>query len=218
MLDEQSFLKLAFHWRFHQHPHPFQLFEWSRKWREFVRSIPSGPPERVERILYGWIYYQLEWMRRDMDGLHSPKNASTTVDWNEKILELLDVKPFDYEHGELSAWSHDWRTQTLPLLARPEIGLPPKIQRQLLKFVSSETDQQRRSRHRAWLMDQRERLVTDAIIAAGDERLTSPRGVPGKQRSGQAYRRGAGEAAQSRSISESSPWNETIESTSDGGP
>ena len=208
VLDEQSFLKLAFHWRFHQHPHPFQLFEWSRKWREFVRSIPSGPPERVERIAYGWIYYQLEWVRRDMDGLHSPQDASTTVNWNEKILELLDVKPFDNEHGELGAWSHDWRTQTLPLLARPEIGLPPKIQRQLLKFVSSEADQQRRSRQRAWLMDQRERLVTDAIIAAGDEDGRREEYPENNDR----VKRIVEELERQHKVlhQENSPWNETI--------
>ena len=213
VLDDQSFLKLAFHWRFHQHPHPFQLLEWSRKWREFVRSIPSGPPERVERIAYGWIYYQLEWVKSDMEGFHSPQDASTTVDWNKKISELLEVNPSENGNGE-QVWSHDWRTQTLPLLARPEIGLPPEVQRQLLKFVNSEPDQQRRRRE--WLTDQRERLVTDAIIAAGDEdgrREENPENTDRVKRIVIQL-----EQRHETVHKETSPWKETIESPSDGGP
>ena len=37
--DEKTLLKLAFQWRFHVHPHPFQLLQWSHEWRQFVRAF-----------------------------------------------------------------------------------------------------------------------------------------------------------------------------------
>ena len=169
VLDEHSFLELALHWRFHRHPHPFQLFEWSRKWGKFIRSIPRGSPERLQRIAYGWMYYQLEWVGCDMEGKRVPLDARASGDWNERISDLVEVNPSDSGDGQQSAWLQDWQTQTLPLLARPEIGLPREIQTHLLQFVSSEPDPERRSRQLEWLMDQRERLITDAIIAAADE-------------------------------------------------
>ena len=160
-VDEDSFLKLSFHWRFHEHPHPFQLLKCSREWRKFVRDVQSTGEDRLERIGYGWIYYQLKWMKSNLQNIPCPLKTVASDNWSKLFGKLLDV-----ESGERD---EDWRTQILPLLARPEIGLPPEVQCQLLQFVISETDPKKQHRQREWLKDQRRRLVTDAIIAAGDE-------------------------------------------------
>ena len=170
VLDENSLLKLAFQWRFHEHPHPFQLLEWSHfRWREFVRTFRDSPEKRVERIAYAWIFYQLEWLglRPETSGAPSPLK---TEDPEKHWKRLLDVIPVLVEDRKSKFWkTQDWWTRTLPLLARPEIGLPPDVQRRLLNFVSPDASRQDSSELREWLKNQRRRLVTDAIIAGGEE-------------------------------------------------
>ena len=212
VMDRDSFLNLAFHWRFHEHPHPFQLFEWSGDWRKFVRDIQSSADERLKRIAYGWVYYQLKWVESKLGDTPSPLKTNAYDNWNE----LLDVEPCDKRDGEREGRSQDWRTETLPLLARPEIGLPPEVQAQLLKFVRSETNPKERNRQREWLKDQRRRLVTDAIIAAGDEnrrREENPENTARVER--------IVEQLEERHVvahNENSPWYGTIEHPADGTP
>ena len=82
----------------------------------------------------------------------------------------MDVKlPKSLNKGGNKTEYLDWRTQTLPLLARPEIGLPPRLQETLLSHVDGGTSVERRRDQLGWLKEQRRRLVTDAIIAAGEE-------------------------------------------------
>ena len=166
--DAKSLLKLAFQWQFHEHPHPFRLLKWSHEWRKVVRTIQDNREHRVDRIAYAWIFQQLEWLHADLNGLPGP--AQTANNSPEHWNLLLDVKPKpseDTTHEGVRV--QDWRTQTLPLLARPEIGLNPEAQRKLLKFVESERNPQIKKGQREWLKDQRRRLVTDAIIAAGEQ-------------------------------------------------
>ena len=165
--DEKTLLKLAFQWRFHVHPHPFQLLQWSHEWRQFVRTFQASSAKHLERIAYAWIHYQLKWLSGTMDDV-PPPSAAGTFDGShwDKLLAVEPEKDNDKEHG--SRRSQDWPTQTLPLLARPEIGLPPEVQSQLLSRIDS-NDSKDGQMQREWLMDQRRRLVTDAIIAAGEE-------------------------------------------------
>lgn len=51
-----------------------------------------------------------------------------------------------------------WKTRRLPLLARPELGLPREVQQFILKYAGKIDVE--------WLRDQRRRRITDAIIAA----------------------------------------------------
>ena len=208
-MDENSFLDLSFHWRFHKHPHPFQLLEWGLEWRKFVRDIQSSGEDSLERIAYGWVYYQLKWMKSDLEDIPCPLKTKASDNWDEPFGKLVDGKPSDDRDREREPRSQDWRTETLPLLARPEIGLPPKVQCQLLKFVSSETDQQKRFRQREWLKDQRRRLVTDAIIAAGDEngrREENPENTARVERIVQRL-----EERYVAAYNNNSPWHGTIE-------
>ena len=168
MQDENSFVNLAFQWRLHEHPHPFRLLAWSHEWREVVRNIQSSPEERLERIAYAWIFYQAQWLVGDFGDVRGPLETTkiSSADWEL----LLNVElPKSLIRGGNATKFQDWHTQTLPLLARPEIGLPPTLQKILLSRVDGGTSVEGRRKQLEWLKDQRRRLVTDAIIAAGEE-------------------------------------------------
>ena len=126
VLGADAPLKLAFQWRFHEHPHPLQLLKWSREWREFVRDRWKVPKQKVERIAYAWIYYQLKWLEAQLNNTPCPSKIGTIgdADW-DKLLEVEPTIARDEENGSLG--TQDWKTQTLPLLARPEIGLRPGV-------------------------------------------------------------------------------------------
>ena len=165
---ENSFLRLAFQWPLHEHPHPFRLLAWSHEWSELVRSIQSSPEERLERIAYAWMFYQAKWLGGDIGKARGPLETTKISCDNWKL--LMNVKlPMSLIKGRNRPKYLDWRTQTLPLLARPEIGLPPPLQEILLSPVNGGTSVEGRRDQLGWLKDQRRRLVTDAIIAAGEE-------------------------------------------------
>lgn len=165
--DENSFLKLAFQWRFHEHPHPFRLIEWSLDWRKFVLNIQASPTQRLERIAYAWTYFQAKWLNFEVADASNPIEVTSIShdDWDF----LLNTVLAGGSQNQTSARSQGWLTQTLPLLARPEIGLPPDLQEALLSYVDGGPHSEKKHRQREWLKDQRRRLVTDAIIAAGEE-------------------------------------------------
>lgn len=165
--DENSFLKLAFQWRFHEHPHPFRLIEWSLEWRKFVLNIQTSPTKRLERIAYAWTFYQAKWLEFGVADAPDPVDATSIShsDWNLLLNEVLAKERPERKWPK----SKDWLTQTLPLLARPEIGLPPELQKILLSYVEGGCPVEEKRRQCEWLKDQRRRLVTDAIIAAGEE-------------------------------------------------
>ena len=167
---ENSSLRLAFQWPLHEHPHPFRLLAWSHEWSALVRKIQSSPDERLERIAYAWMFYQAKWLIADGDfdvarGPLETKRISCN-DW--KFLMELDL-PKSWIKGGNKPKYLDWRTQTLPLLARPEIGLPPPLQETLLSHVNGGTSVEGGHDQLVWLKEQRRRLVTDAIIAAGEK-------------------------------------------------
>ena len=87
-------------------------------------------------------------------------------DMDVDLGRLLTLTPPTHEDKE--GKSLDWRTQTLPLLARPELGLTPDVQTQLLQFVHENREDEGHDRRLRWLREQRKRLVTDAIVAAGE--------------------------------------------------
>ena len=112
--------------------------------------------------------------------------------------------------------SHDWRTQTLPLLARPELGLPRDVQRRLLRFVDSDADSQDRSRQRDWLKAQRRRLVTDAIIAAEEEEGRRAEDAENEERVSRIV--WGFEQQHRKTYGEHSPWWTTVEDPADDSP
>ena len=214
--DDNSLLKLAFQWRFHEHPHPFQLLEWSHEWREFVRQFQASPGPRLDRIAYAWIFYQLEWLGAGMRGVPSPLRIKSIDDSHWK--KLLKVDPPKDKDGKRESWgSQDWRTQTLPLLARPEIGLPPSLQWQLLEALESEGDSRAQEMQQEWLKAQRRRLVTDAIIAAEEEE-EGHRAEDAENEKRVDRIVGVFEEQHLRIHGESSPWRKTVKDLADDTP
>ena len=134
--DENSFLKLAFQWRFHEHPHPFRLIEWSLEWRKFVLNIQTSPTKRLERIAYAWTFYQAKWLEFDVADAPDPVDATSIShsEWHFLLNKVLARERPERKWPK----SKDWLTQTLPLLARPEIGLPPELQKILLSYVKGD--------------------------------------------------------------------------------
>ena len=161
-------LRLFFHWRFHVHPDPFELIQWSHEWREFVLDIQSSPEHRLERIAYAWIFYQAKWLEGTMRDVQEPTKLTTVSDHD--WCSLLKVVPPPRENREgKQTKPQDWQTQTLPLLARPEIGLPQEIQKKLLSHIGEGDSPEKRREPFEWLRSQRRRLITDAIVAAEEE-------------------------------------------------
>ena len=167
--EESSLLKLSFQWRFHEHPHPLQLLQWSHEWRELVRNIQSSPEERLERIAYAWILYQVKWLGLDSELRDLGGQLETTEISSSHWDRVLELKPRRSFNSSATAKPQDWHNQTLALLARPEVGLPWALQHRFLSHVDGVTCKTKRREWLEWLKSQRRRLVTDAIVAAGEE-------------------------------------------------
>ena len=209
MPDDNSLLKLAFQWRFHEHPDPLRLLNWSHEWRDFVRGFQARQEERVERVAYAWIFYQLKWLQVGTNGAPSPLDAEPRIDDHAKHWEhLLKVVP--------RAVNQTWWTQTLPLLARPELGLHPNVQRRLLRVVGSGAGSQDGNRQRQWLKAQRRRLVTDAIIAAEEEEGGRAQDAENEERVDRIVREF--EQQHLNTHGKPSPWREAVEDPASDSP
>jgi hypothetical protein len=160
---EDPNLDLSFQWRFHEHPSPKRLLDLTRTWADFLEKLPTTTEERLDRIAYAWIYHHLKWLEVALDDVPCPFDDSfNTTGWPL----LLKCDPGRGTPEERQRW----KTRTLPLLARPEIGLSTNVQKLLLDHViNADADTA------FWLYDQRRRLVTDAIIAAADEAALPPK-------------------------------------------
>lgn len=173
---------MTFQWRFHEHPSPLRLLQWTRDWAEFIRSLSTTTEDLGERIAYAWIYYHLRWLRgvKRLDGKpEAPANdeAGQERTMPSEFEELSPLGPrFGIKRSRSAMWSNlldekpttgtelenfRWRTRTLPLLARPELGLPLDVQRRLMRGARSND---------TWLRNQRLRLITDAIVAGQPDR------------------------------------------------
>lgn len=153
------YLGLSFAWTRHIHPRPDQLLEHTNCWSKFLR-IELEPTDKIERYAYAWIYFQRRWARQPAD-VPDPIDwtADSTLQWDR----LVDFTGLDGATPERD--SQVWLWRTLPLLARPEIGFPPKVQQVLLDHALKGDDASK-----MFLKNQRRRLVTDAFVAAGIQR------------------------------------------------
>jgi len=167
-------LELAFWWRVHLLPSPIRFAAWSRDWAKFIQKLSeraestSGGEDKAsqrERVAYGWIYYQLYWMRKNpaefsnsiLGPLDAKVGPEAMEDWN-KLLEFEPDPRFLKEERDDEKGT--WKNRTLPLLARPELFLPPHVQDALLK------DMARSKQVIDDLLLRRTRLITDASAAA----------------------------------------------------
>jgi hypothetical protein len=196
-------LDLAFRWQLHEHPSPLRLLNWTKEWRDFIHGLSGDKTLLLERIAYAWIYYQLKWMRKDLrserpkawQGLPAPldKGFNEEKTW----ARLLSFEP------ETGTEAKFWRQRTLPLLARPELGLPVEVQHRLLTQADAGMD-------RDWLRDQRRRRVTDAIIAAADQRGVRAEGAENQMQAEQVVE--VFDARHKKIHGADSPWWKHVES------
>ncbi|HEX9984427.1 MAG TPA: hypothetical protein VGF69_14285 [Thermoanaerobaculia bacterium] len=152
----------SFAWSRHKHPRPDEMFAQTREWAEFLQSVIETR-RKLERFAYAWIYYQRKWSGHRLDAaldLAQTKNRDARLDW-AGVLEFPQPKA----GTEASDDTKKWKEETLPLLARPELGFPPDIQSRLLVHVEGASDAVK-----VELKRQRRRLATDALFAAGLQR------------------------------------------------
>lgn len=154
---------LALAWPWYRHPSPLRLLSWARDWRRFITGLRQKTAQRPDRIAYAWIYYQLQWMTdegltRTFDAVAEPLDTHLT---KEEWDALLRVEPV---HDEKEDAPDLWLKRTLPLLARPELGLTPAVQDRLLEGVREGSPEEKR-----WLKGERRRLITDSILNAAEE-------------------------------------------------
>ena len=207
----------AFQWKFHEHPSPLRLLIWTKEWHKFIAELSGNAESRRERIVYAWIYYQNCWLSNGdpehrMADVPNPfdKSFNTEQSW-KKLLSLVPETGNKYEKSR-------WKTETLPLLARPELGLPMEVQKRLLNpTTTGRLDKVR-------LKELRRRLVTDAIVTAAEAVGAEARDAENEERvdkaieafekrhrtqrteaRGKSRRRGRDDSAYA------SPWYTTIE-------
>jgi hypothetical protein len=157
-------LYLTLRWQLHIHPSPLRLYRWANEWNEFIETLSTETQNLESRVAYAWIYYQLTWLGTDVRTIQPELPAPTMADLDpEKYWrELLKLGPRHGSDKEIPLW----KSRILPLMARPELGLPPSLQEHLLTPEQG-IDQK-------WLRDQRERLITDGIIASQDLGMPTP--------------------------------------------
>ncbi|MFY9822455.1 MAG: hypothetical protein WAM82_13810 [Thermoanaerobaculia bacterium] len=157
----------AFRWLLHFLPTPLRLLEWTAEWGVFIRELASEAKDIRDRMAYGWLYHQLRWLGGSLAGIDAPMIADladSTV-WDR----LLSKEPPPDTDSKLG--KDRWRRRTLPLLARPEIGLTPTVQERLL--IASLTQPSAKD-----LAAERRRLVRDAFDAAAVSRGERTKGGP----------------------------------------
>jgi hypothetical protein len=153
---------MSFRWRPHRHPSPLRLLRWSAEWQGFLARIETESDYRQERIAYAWIWYQRAWAAKaDSAEPLSPPDFFT-LDFSESAAletfgKLVEQPPALYRDR--------WSTVTLPLLARPELGLPLVVQNACLAPLEKLKPKDREK----WLVELRRlrfRAITDALEAA----------------------------------------------------
>ena len=151
---------MSFRWLLHILPPPLTLLEWSKEWGAFIRDISEEAFLKRDRIAYGWVYYQLSWLGAALSGVDAPKRAILEDEATWSRLLANDPRSDDPSLG--LAFGR-WRRRTLPLLARPELGLSPEVQSRLLAQLPSDASVDD-------LVSERRRLVRDAFDAAAVQR------------------------------------------------
>ena len=152
----------TFRWLLHIVPAALVVLEWADEWTRFIGDLAEESYQKRDRIAYGWIYHQLRWLGADVSKLVPPKQASLedSTTWTA----LLAVVPPE-DDPRFGLGTDRWLRRTLPLLARPELGLTPDVQRRLLARRSPATSI-------AELIKERRRLIRDAFDAAAVQRGT----------------------------------------------
>lgn len=143
-------LGASFAWTRHIHPTPDELLEQTQAWAKML-SDPPKHEHSLEWYAYAWIYSQRLWSGHDCSKIEEPTHllsADAVFPW-EVLLDMSRIRDIEDKKR--------WISETLPLLARPELGFPPHVQTILLKGLPEKS--------KLDLRRVRRRLATDAIVA-----------------------------------------------------
>lgn len=170
----------TFVWNRHKHPRPDQLLRQIREWSICLNEL------RAERYVpefyaYAWLHYQKRWSSYWWFELGAYDDApvpelslseikdGATGGWRE--ISRLSVEDYPLlDSRQFASEDKEWRDRMLPLMARPEIGLPPLLQRKLASGRDRRRDPSLRKLRR--------RYMTDAIIASSAQRSGDVRSIP----------------------------------------
>lgn len=181
----------SFQWNRHRHPRPDELLSQAEEWADCVRELgyDSNDPDRVA---YAWIYYQIKW-NNEANALAvdlNPLAVKGQLPWSK----LLKLNPKERQE--------EWRNETLPLLARPELGFSPYVQRRLLS--------QRVGKNEQTLKKERRRYITNAVIALAAQEGNDVKTKP-KDDDIDTYIKIIEDEFSSRNSGRRSPWHLNIE-------
>lgn len=155
---EWQSLGLSFSWTRHVHPRPDQLLSQTQDWSESMKKMAKAS-DNFDQYAYAWVYLQRKWSVFKVPDALAPtkKVLSTTLPWDI----LLDIGTEPEPSNERRTEWRRWYAETLPLLARPELGFPSEVQKKLLDRATIANAQVKSD-----LKNKRRRLVTDAFVAA----------------------------------------------------
>jgi hypothetical protein len=197
---------MSFRWRPQRHPSPLRLLRWAADWQRFLVRIETESDYRQERIAFAWIWYQQAWAAQAEPNEIAAPPDFFTLDFSEAGALATFQSVIRNTPGFLS---EQWGKVTLPLMARPELGLPIVVQRACLAPLKSLNKEDKKNA-KAELKRLRLRGITDALDAAklegrvratGGEPTVSPTTI--KVELDQAHRAVYGSP---------SPWESVIDS------
>lgn len=167
---------VSFSWPRYKHPRPDELFlqtEWLGRFKKTFdqERDDQSSAYRLDRYAYGWIYLQMNWSGLKVDDHLDPAvlPRAPKLDWGA----LLDIFDGANERKKLD----EFRFRILPLLGRPEIGLSPDLQERFCRWAKQANARSKRKIYEQ-LREERERLMTDAFVAAGVQRGKGTQSFP----------------------------------------
>jgi len=165
----------SFGWPWHTHPRPDELLKRTAQWAKYLREIGGiAEQENIrERHAYAWVYYEREAYFERL-AIEPPFVPDPLALADDTVFPWDDLLAFAHE-GEDVEEANEWVTRTLPLLARPEIGLDPDTQERFLAHTPHD------ERVLQGLRDLRRRLATNAVLVAGLRRGKREPDPSGKQ-------------------------------------
>ncbi len=193
---EWQFLDYSFAWPRHRHPKPQELLQNAETWNRFA-YVGSQNNYKIEHYAFGWIYYQRLWNGHEFSPDFIDIESLPDIDslpW-KKLLDLSEIKD-DSE-------KETWNKKTLPQLARPELGYPPKVQRLLLEMVANDIEARRR------LKLDRESDFTNAFFAAEVQAGSIPREYPAEAKIKENII--SLDKTYKRAFGDENPWAEIVE-------
>lgn len=134
---------MQFNWPLLIHPSPLRLVLWSNEWRVAINRIRQRQMRKWS-VAHAWLSHQLLW--------------TGAIEVLPEMADPEKFNPEDFSDLLNNDKNAEWRQRVVPLLARPEIGLPVELQRLFLDHSDIADNGET-------LRQERRRLITDALLA-----------------------------------------------------